>query len=150
MVLSFFLQRQIDKAGDLLESSNHCQGPKAKKFKDTVQTLKQEISVFADRLEDIRLRLEDTSRCFDLLARCQSAPEEPHGEILVKLRKAAAKSGNQKLIESCQVINQFYFTLNKVLKFFICFRSLTMSTTTYPAMNQLARKRLEFLKYQKE
>lgn len=102
--MNIFKQRQIDKAGDLLESSNHCQGPKAKKFKESTQTLKQEMNCFNDKLEDIRQRLEDTSRCFDLLARCQSTAEESCNDVLTELNQMVTKSGNEKLIEICQEI----------------------------------------------
>lgn len=99
-----FVQRQIDKVGDLVEEANHCQSPKARNFKDLTQTLKQEISVFNDKLEDIRQRLEDTSRCYDLLARCcQSTAEESKTDVLSELTRMAAKSGNETLIEKCQV-----------------------------------------------
>lgn len=99
----FYLQRQIDKVGDLLDASNNCQSPRASNFKETALILKQEMRMFNDRLEELRERLEDTSRCFDLLNRCQTLTEDGKTDSFTELIRLAEKSGNENLIDRCQV-----------------------------------------------
>lgn len=64
------LQRNLDKAGDLLEEAGQCSGGTS--LKDLAKSLKTHLRGFSDRLEDTRERLEDTSRCFYLLDRVSS------------------------------------------------------------------------------
>lgn len=120
LTTSIKFQRQIDKVGDLLDASNNCQSPRAAHFKETAQILKQEMRAFNDRLEELRERLEDTSRCFELLNRCQSLTDDGKTESFSELLRLAAKSGNENLIERCQV---GFFCLRRTVG---CFHMVTL------------------------
>lgn len=63
--VSYLLQQNLDKAGDLLEEASQCSNGTS--LKDLAKSLKQHLRGFSDRLEETRERLEDTSRCFYLL-----------------------------------------------------------------------------------
>lgn len=91
---------------DLLDASFNCQSQRAVQLKDTAAVLRTEMRSFHDRLEELRERLEDTSRCFDLLARCQCGPTEDKDSI--ELARLAEKSGNERLVEQCQVSAVFH------------------------------------------
>lgn len=64
------MQRHIDKGNDLLEEAATLEqkgNPDAVAMKDLAKSLKQHLSSFSTRLEDQREKLEDTSKCYQLL-----------------------------------------------------------------------------------
>lgn len=63
----YFLQRHLDKGGDLLEEASQASVNSGSGLRDLARSLKNHLRGFSDRLEDTRERLEDTSRCFYLL-----------------------------------------------------------------------------------
>lgn len=109
------MQRQIDKVGDLLDASLNCQSTRAANLRETASILRAEMRGFHDRLEELRERLEDTSRCFDLLARCRQGQQD-NGDLLAELVRLTTKSGNEKLVEKCQVSvsNLDFFLYNSI------------------------------------
>ncbi|XKL60218.1 hypothetical protein PGB90_001234 [Kerria lacca] len=125
--------RNLDKAGDLLEEAGQCSGGTS--LKDLARSLKTHLRGFSDRLEDTRERLEDTSRCFYLLDRAYEwaleamkymsrvKPEDvqhpgqsvkqlrqylmahrpPATEHFTEMVQLAQKLRNEKLLEQCRV-----------------------------------------------
>lgn len=100
-----FFQRQIDKASDLVEEANSIKDVKGQSLKESSKNLKIQIKVFNEHLEDIRERLEDTSRCYLLLESCQDILVDDNKER-EDFKKLAFRSGNEKLIQLCKV--RFY------------------------------------------
>lgn len=103
-VISRFLllQRQIDKASDLVEEANNIKDLKGQNLKESSKNLKVQIKVFSERLEEIRERLEDTSRCYLLLESCQDILVDDNKER-EDFKKLAFRSGNEKLVQICKV-----------------------------------------------
>lgn len=96
------LQRQIDKASDLVEEANNIKDVKGQSLKESSKNLKIQIKLFSERLEEIRERLEDTSRCYLLLESCQDILVDDNKER-EDFKKLAFRSGNEKLVHLCKV-----------------------------------------------
>lgn len=60
------------------------------------------MKAFKEKLEDARERIEDSTRCFLLLESCQDILEDDSKEQ-EEFIKLAHKSGNDKLVQICQV-----------------------------------------------
>ncbi|XP_017786497.1 PREDICTED: uncharacterized protein LOC108569455 isoform X2 [Nicrophorus vespilloides] len=97
----FDAMRQIDKTTDLIEESNGIKDIKGKNLKEQTNNLKIEVKAFGERLEELRERLEDGSRCFQLLESCQDILEDDNKER-EDFKRLAIKSGNEKLIQICE------------------------------------------------
>ncbi|XP_064641777.1 puratrophin-1-like isoform X2 [Lineus longissimus] len=70
----FSAMTYIDKGSDLLEEASMLTQSgtfgEATGIKDVAKTLKKHIQMFTSKLEETRERIEDTSKCYNLLDRC--------------------------------------------------------------------------------
>lgn len=110
--LLFYFQRQIEKFNDLFEECKHIKDTKGQYLKELSGNLNIQMKAFKEKLEEAREKIEDNSRCFMLLQSCEDDYKDQ--EEFVKL---AQKSGNEKLIEMCQVGERTEFW--KPLKFIL-------------------------------
>lgn len=116
-VLNILLfQRQIEKSNDLFEECKQIKDSKGQHLKELSSNLKIQMKAFKEKLEDAREKIEDTSRCFTLLQSCQDILEDDCKEQEEFIR-LAQKSGNEKLIETCQV-RDFHSLLTNSYKIF--------------------------------
>ena len=60
-------QKQIDKGKELLEDLQGEATPASGSIQDLASSLENQLSKFGHRLDDTRLRLDDTTRCYELL-----------------------------------------------------------------------------------
>lgn len=99
-------QRQIEKSNDLFEECKQIKDTKGQHLKELSSNLSIQMKAFKEKLEDAREKIEDSSRCFLLLQSCQDILEDDckEQEEFIKL---ATKSGNDKLLEICQVNTYF-------------------------------------------
>lgn len=106
LIFCFFnLQRQIDKATDIIEESNNIPDLKGKSLKESVNYLKGEVKIFSEKLEETREKIEETSRCFQLLESCEDLFEDEVKEE--DFQRLALKTNNDKLIQICKVSTFF-------------------------------------------
>lgn len=102
LLIRLFFQRQIEKSNDLFEECKQIKDSKGQHLKELSSNLNIQMKAFKEKLEDAREKIEDTSRCFMLLQSCQDILEDDCKEQ-EEFFKLAQKSGNEKLIETCQV-----------------------------------------------
>lgn len=101
-MITYFFQRQIEKSNDLFEECKQIKDIKGQHLKELSSNLNIQMKAFKEKLEDAREKIEDTSRCFLLLQSCQDILDDDCKEQ-EEFIKIALKSGNDKLIEICQV-----------------------------------------------
>ncbi len=61
------LQKQIDKGKELLDDLQRESTSQTGSILDLASSLENQLSKFGHRLEDTRERLEDTTKCYELL-----------------------------------------------------------------------------------
>ena len=62
-----FSQKQIDKGKELLDDLQRESTSQTGSILDLASSLENQLSKFGHRLEDTRERLEDTTKCYELL-----------------------------------------------------------------------------------
>ncbi|KAG5886772.1 hypothetical protein JTB14_032264 [Gonioctena quinquepunctata] len=97
--------RQIEKSNDLYEECKNINDTKGQQLRELSDSLHIQMKAFREKLEDTRERIEDSSRCFLLLESCHDILEDDCKEQ-EEFYKLAEKSGNEKLIQLCQIVKK--------------------------------------------
>ncbi|XP_065160574.1 uncharacterized protein [Atheta coriaria] len=135
----FDAMRQIDKTTDLIEESNGIKEVKGKNLKEQTNQLKTEVKAFGERLEELRERLEEGSRCFQLLDSCQDILEDDSKEQ-EDFKRLAFKSGNDKLIQICKVVKPAASTASDDQSILTSEESAQATSTPVKASSTLRRR----------
>ncbi|KAJ8922124.1 hypothetical protein NQ315_004058 [Exocentrus adspersus] len=98
-------ERQIEKSNDLYEECKSIKDSKGQPLKELTSNLQIQMKAFKEKLEDTRVKIEDSSRCFLLLESCQGILDDDskEQEDFIKLAK---RSGNEKLIQICKNVKE--------------------------------------------
>lgn len=97
-----FFQHQVEKAQDFVEECKNIGEVKGEDLRELANNLNIQMKVFRERLEETRVQLENSSRCFLLLESCHDILEDDNKEQ-EEFVKLALRSGNTKLQELCKV-----------------------------------------------
>lgn len=92
---------------DVVEESNNIPDVKGKSLKDSANSLKSQMKLFGETLEEARERIDDTSRCFKLLESCNDILEDDSKER-EDFQQLAFKTQNDKLLQLCKVRTNKY------------------------------------------
>ncbi|KAK9882426.1 hypothetical protein WA026_021458 [Henosepilachna vigintioctopunctata] len=101
----FTAWHQIEKSQDLLEECKIVSDVKTEGVKESVLNLSVQMKGFKERLEETRVQLENSSRCFLLLESCHDILEDDNKEQ-EEFVKLALKSGNIKLEDLCKEVEK--------------------------------------------
>ncbi|XP_045464093.1 uncharacterized protein LOC123673564 isoform X3 [Harmonia axyridis] len=92
---------QVEKAQDFVEECKSLSEVKGEDIRELANSLNIQMKVFRERLEETRVQLENSSRCFLLLESCHDILEDDNKEQ-EEFIKLALRSGNTKLQELCK------------------------------------------------
>ncbi|KAL3275178.1 hypothetical protein HHI36_019947 [Cryptolaemus montrouzieri] len=101
--------RQIEKAHDLVEECKTLNEVKGEDLKEAASNLGIQMKVFKERLEETRVHLENSSRCFLLLESCHDILEDDNKEQ-EEFVKLASRTGNSKLQDICKEVEKSRIT----------------------------------------